>query len=109
MPLISCPDCGNNVSDQAQVCRHCGRPIKGAVHLKSIANEPEFNFFDEKETAALQSKIQENEKTKIHKLETFIEENKKEKSYKESMIKIRNGLLLGAVAIAIFYLKRTLF
>ena len=27
MPLISCPDCGTEVSDQAPACVKCGRPI----------------------------------------------------------------------------------
>ena len=26
--LIKCPDCGKEISDQAQSCIHCGRPIK---------------------------------------------------------------------------------
>lgn len=27
MPLIQCPDCGAQVSDQAQACIKCGRPL----------------------------------------------------------------------------------
>ena len=27
MPIISCPDCGQDVSDQAKVCPACGYPI----------------------------------------------------------------------------------
>lgn len=27
MPLITCPDCNNQVSDTARACLHCGRPI----------------------------------------------------------------------------------
>lgn len=27
MALITCPDCGNSVSDAAPACIHCGRPI----------------------------------------------------------------------------------
>jgi transposase-like protein len=26
MPLINCPDCGNEISDEAYVCPKCGRP-----------------------------------------------------------------------------------
>jgi hypothetical protein len=26
MALISCPDCGREISDQAKICVHCGRP-----------------------------------------------------------------------------------
>ena len=28
MPLIACPDCGQNISDQAAACIHCGRPLQ---------------------------------------------------------------------------------
>lgn len=27
MALITCPDCGGKVSDKANVCIHCGRPL----------------------------------------------------------------------------------
>ena len=29
MALISCLDCGNELSDKAHGCPHCGRPYKG--------------------------------------------------------------------------------
>lgn len=28
MPLIPCPDCGTEVSDQAKACPKCGRPVR---------------------------------------------------------------------------------
>jgi len=28
MPLVTCPDCGKQVSDQAPACPHCGRPLR---------------------------------------------------------------------------------
>ncbi len=28
MPLISCPDCNNKISDRAESCPHCGLPAK---------------------------------------------------------------------------------
>ncbi len=31
MPLISCPDCGKEISDQAVICIGCGRPMKPAA------------------------------------------------------------------------------
>ena len=30
MSLITCPDCKNQISDQAPVCLNCGRPITAA-------------------------------------------------------------------------------
>ena len=35
MPLINCPDCSQQVSDQASTCLHCGRPI-------SVTQKPTF-------------------------------------------------------------------
>jgi uncharacterized paraquat-inducible protein A len=29
MALITCPDCNNQVSDEAEKCPKCGRPIAG--------------------------------------------------------------------------------
>lgn len=31
MALLTCPDCGGNVSDSAPTCPHCGRPMKPPV------------------------------------------------------------------------------
>lgn len=30
MALINCPDCGNEVSDRAEACPNCARPIRDA-------------------------------------------------------------------------------
>lgn len=30
MPLLSCPDCGANVSSAAVACAHCGHPFSSA-------------------------------------------------------------------------------
>jgi len=48
MALIACPDCTGQVSDQAFVCPHCGRPLrsppapeylrKEASRLQSLAS-----------------------------------------------------------------------
>jgi hypothetical protein len=35
MALIRCPDCGNNVSDSAPTCPHCGRPIAKPKAVKA--------------------------------------------------------------------------
>lgn len=31
MGLLNCPDCGNKVSDMAEICIHCGRPHPAEV------------------------------------------------------------------------------
>jgi zinc ribbon protein len=38
MPLIACPDCGKQISDQAPACPHCGYPISQKQH--AIAKPP---------------------------------------------------------------------
>ncbi|TVQ86907.1 MAG: zinc ribbon domain-containing protein [Chromatiaceae bacterium] len=37
MALISCPECGGQVSDRAPTCPHCGAPIAGVVNAASVA------------------------------------------------------------------------
>lgn len=34
MALMSCPECGGNVSDYSEVCIHCGFPIKSYIEQK---------------------------------------------------------------------------
>lgn len=31
MPLVTCPDCGNNISDRAAHCIHCGAPMRSQL------------------------------------------------------------------------------
>lgn len=31
MPLITCPDCNNQVSDSAESCPNCGRPFQTSI------------------------------------------------------------------------------
>jgi zinc-ribbon domain len=47
MPLVTCPDCGKEVSDQAPTCPHCGRSIamrSGPLggFEKGITTRPDF-------------------------------------------------------------------
>ena len=41
MPLISCPDCGHQVSDRAPSCPSCGAPISGAREDKVLGTPVE--------------------------------------------------------------------
>ena len=34
MPLVTCPDCGKEISDQAASCNGCGRPMTAGVSEK---------------------------------------------------------------------------
>ncbi len=34
MAIVTCPECGGKVSDQADVCIHCGYPLKGGAKEK---------------------------------------------------------------------------
>lgn len=36
MPLIKCPDCAETVSDRAEVCLKCGRPIAERGGVQTI-------------------------------------------------------------------------
>lgn len=37
MPMIKCPECGNDVSDKAKACIHCGFPISNLTPIQGIA------------------------------------------------------------------------
>lgn len=61
MALIKCPECGKDVSEQAEICIHCGFPIKKDQinrDRQNIANKSiGFEYFSEKgDTLALTCK-----------------------------------------------------
>ena len=37
MAIIQCPECGNNVSDMAKICIHCGFPISSLKPKQGLA------------------------------------------------------------------------
>ena len=39
MPLVKCPECGKEISDQAPACIHCGYPINTDKSGDSPADE----------------------------------------------------------------------
>ena len=43
MALLKCPECGENVSSEAEYCIHCGYPLK----QKSLINGIDYDFTDE--------------------------------------------------------------
>ena len=49
MAIIKCPECGENVSDKAEVCIHCGYPLKEAVDQNECPNLAEDLTVFEKE------------------------------------------------------------
>jgi hypothetical protein len=36
MALITCPNCGKQVSDTTQICIHCGKPIKQTIEKEDV-------------------------------------------------------------------------
>lgn len=40
MALIKCPECGKDVSDKAEVCIHCGYPLKAETNQKESDERP---------------------------------------------------------------------
>ena len=40
MPLVTCPDCGKQVSDAAPSCIHCGRPFTHTPKPESLPSSP---------------------------------------------------------------------
>lgn len=38
MGLITCPDCAKEISDSAEKCIHCGRPLSSVNHANNIGD-----------------------------------------------------------------------
>lgn len=48
MALITCPECGKQVSDQAASCPSCGKPLKSKIveqHLQAMAAEKDYRKY----------------------------------------------------------------
>lgn len=48
MALINCPECGKQVSDQAEVCMNCGFKILGTENLHELSKKKEEEIIQEK-------------------------------------------------------------
>ena len=42
MALIKCPECGNNISDKAKACIHCGYPMEALTQENDLVNSENF-------------------------------------------------------------------
>lgn len=51
MALITCPECGRQVSDAAQVCPNCGYPIGKKEDKKIVIRLDRCNGSDQRTTA----------------------------------------------------------
>lgn len=58
MALITCPECGKEVSDQAQNCIHCGFPLKKTS--ESDATKPSIDLPEKKQADTASSKATAN-------------------------------------------------
>lgn len=47
MALITCPECGNQVSDKAEICPHCGIKIAGNIPLSQNKQNPHQPFVND--------------------------------------------------------------
>ena len=43
MSLITCSECGNQMSDKAQNCPKCGAPNPNAAPIQQFTYQPQFN------------------------------------------------------------------
>lgn len=114
MALIKCPECGKEVSDQAESCPNCGYPIFGKVNKYKENNgdenkekEDQQNVSDRTDGISLQ---QEEEQRTDNK------ENTKQNYTQRSMVLILVGLFFALlskiisvvlVILGIYYIVRT--
>ena len=67
MALITCKECGKQVSDQAASCPHCGAPIKAAT--PASAQQQQMNY---QQQVAAQQKSQQKSMMKTMLFSTLI-------------------------------------
>lgn len=110
MALISCPDCGNSVSDQAELCRNCGRPIKNQVHQRLKPEEIELDLFNPHEAEMLRKQVVENESSLNKGLTPKEKEEKKRKKRRADLIKkIQQWAIIILLTVIVFSLRRKIF
>ena len=76
MALIKCPECGNNISDKAKACIHCGYPMEALTQKNDLVNSENFV----KRSISI-SKLLSDLSTVI---KSFIEENDRIKKKRDS-------------------------
>lgn len=106
MALIKCPDCTHDVSDQAELCRHCGRPIKNAITVRVDKDEIELDLFDPYEAQRMRTQIIKNESSLTQFRTEAKAALKKKKQREDRMSLIRNIVLILIVGIAAYIYKR---
>lgn len=110
MALINCPDCGNNVSDQAEVCRHCGRPIKNQVNMRIHPEEIEIDLFNPHEAEMLRRRVIENENSLNGVHSELEKEEKRKKKQREDLLKnIKQWAILVIGVTLLFFIRRKFF
>ena len=57
MALIKCPECGKEISDQAEFCPHCGYPIKKKNDHAPLSNEQKIENANKQFNATTINKI----------------------------------------------------
>lgn len=53
MSLIKCPECGEQISDKAEKCIHCGCPVSNVKKVDSVTNEKKQVLIQKKKNSAL--------------------------------------------------------
>jgi DNA-directed RNA polymerase subunit RPC12/RpoP len=97
MALIKCPDCSKDVSDIANHCLNCGRPIKYETTQRGRTGEMELELFDPRETAALKRKIVANESHGTNNREDF-QQKRLERQKKDDLIANIKLVMLGIIS-----------
>lgn len=76
MALVSCPECGKEVSTHAEACPNCGCPKD--VILKSIKKRTETKEYTKEETEALRKKYSDKLDDLDKKISDLLEETKRQ-------------------------------
>ena len=96
MALITCPECGNAVSDKSASCIHCGFPISAYINVEPQPAEDNFTPYTPRRTASAPKHVQKPTHSKP--ASRPIIQRRKKKNHKKLIL---TGVVVLAVILAI--------
>jgi len=100
MATIECGDCGNNVSDSANYCPHCGNKNFKSQHEERRKKVLEDLMDKDPIVKAQIERLREDEKVRVEKRKRILEQKQEAKKKKNMII---YNIILFITAFFIFY------
>lgn len=96
MALIKCPECGGQVSDKAEVCIHCGYPLKNITEInqQETYNEENVNIHNGKINSENTEECKEENKLVDEEIPVESSKKKRKRRYTSFILVLVIGVLL---------------